>query len=538
MHGKTDDKQINGKSYKSFMSKKKIVLIIILGAMATLLIAAGCIYFHGVNKYQKCFLRGTRINGIDCSDLEPSAVCAILDAQISDYVLEVSGRNPENPEEVAILGVITPNDVGLCRKDTLTLVNGILEKQNPYAWYEQFWKKGEEHVFEQEISFETERLVSFVSGWEACIGTRAIDPKDACVSEYVAEENAYHVIPETRGSRMDSAKAIPAIEKALYTMEKQVDIEDTGCYNSAKIKSDDVNLNEVVGQVNSWLGADVHYNWYGTELTIDGELLKDWVSIQDGQPVLDEEAVKAFVEESKKAYDPVGKTYVFHTTLGADLKLKCKSGWITDSEKESEELIGLIKQGTVTDRQPVCTTKSFDFFEDAAGNSYAEVDLSNQHMYFYYQGELFLETDFVSGDVQTGHATPEGIFAVTYKQKDRILRGPGYESFVHYWMPFYGGYGLHDAMWRKVFGGTIFMENGSHGCVNLPLKNAEKIYDCVEAGFPVVCYYYPQGKNPKENQALAASADAEASGEPSQAAGEGQPEGEPLVEENDIHGQW
>lgn len=527
------------------MSKKKILLIIVSAAVATLCIAAGIVYFNGVSRYKTHFLRGTRINGIDCSDLEPGEVCAILDAQISDYVLEVSGRNPANPEETAVLGTITPGDVGLCRKDTAVYVNDVFEKQNPYAWYQCYWKEGAEYSFEQEIVFEQERLVSFMSGWEACIGTTAVDPQDAHVSEYVAEENAYHVVPETIGSRMDGAKAIPAIEKALYTMEKQVDIEATGCYNSAKIKADDVNLNRVVDQVNSWLGSSIHYNWYGTELTVDAELLKDWVSLKDGQPVLDEEAVREYVEAAKKSYDPIGKTYVFHTSLGADLKLKCKSGWITDPEKETEELIALIKEGAVTDREPISTTKQFSFFDSGVGNSYAEVDLSNQHMYFYDQGELLLETDFVSGDVATGHATPEGIFAVTYKQKDRILRGPGYESFVHYWMPFYGGYGMHDATWRKVFGGSIFLENGSHGCVNLPLKNAEKIYDCVEAGFPVICYYYPQGKNPKENEALAAAGEAQAARENANGPAQGTsnengeaPEGEQLTEDNEIHGQW
>ena len=46
-------------------------------------------------------------------------------------------------------------------------------------------------------------------------------------------------------------------------------------------------------------------------------------------------------------------------------------------------------------------------------------------------------------------------------------------------MPYNGGEGLHDATWRSSFGGTIYKNSGSHGCVNLPLKTAEQVYGIV-----------------------------------------------------------
>ena len=56
-------------------------------------------------------------------------------------------------------------------------------------------------------------------------------------------------------------------------------------------------------------------------------------------------------------------------------------------------------------------------------------------------------------------------------------------------MPFNGGIGLHDANWRKTFGGTIYKTNGSHGCVNLPPAVAKTIYENISAGDPVLCYH-------------------------------------------------
>ncbi len=48
-----------------------------------------------------------------------------------------------------------------------------------------------------------------------------------------------------------------------------------------------------------------------------------------------------------------------------------------------------------------------------------------------------------------------------------------------------GYYGIHDASWRKKFGGKIYQTNGSHGCVNVPTSSAEKLFSMVEVGTPV-----------------------------------------------------
>ncbi len=84
--------------------------------------------------------------------------------------------------------------------------------------------------------------------------------------------------------------------------------------------------------------------------------------------------------------------------------------------------------------------------------------------------------------------TPEGIYAMTYKTRNAILRGRGYATHVNYWMPFNKGIGLHDATWRSKFGGEIYARSGSHGCVNLPLEAAKSIYEYVGKGFPVICH--------------------------------------------------
>ena len=56
-------------------------------------------------------------------------------------------------------------------------------------------------------------------------------------------------------------------------------------------------------------------------------------------------------------------------------------------------------------------------------------------------------------------------------------------------LPFNGDVGIHDASWRTEYGGDIYLTNGSHGCVNTPYTEAEKVFNAIEIGDPVIVYY-------------------------------------------------
>ena len=102
-----------------------------------------------------------------------------------------------------------------------------------------------------------------------------------------------------------------------------------------------------------------------------------------------------------------------------------------------------------------------------------------------------MESDFVSGNMAGGDVTPEGIYALTYKERDAVLTGEDYETPVSYWMPFNRNVGFHDAVWRDDFGGDLYLTGGSHGCINLPYAAAKKLYSLVEKGMAVICYTLP-----------------------------------------------
>ena len=110
-------------------------------------------------------------------------------------------------------------------------------------------------------------------------------------------------------------------------------------------------------------------------------------------------------------------------------------------------------------------------------NTYIEVDISDQMLYFYQDNILTLTSPVVSGMSNT--PTRNGYFYIYHKETDTVLIGinDDYEQPVKFWMPFDGGIGFHDASYRDVFGGNIYLINGSHGCVNLPYEVAAYLYE-------------------------------------------------------------
>lgn len=120
-------------------------------------------------------------------------------------------------------------------------------------------------------------------------------------------------------------------------------------------------------------------------------------------------------------------------------------------------------------------------------DSYIEVDISDQNIKYHTNEEIILDSNIVTG-MQNVSDTRIGMFEIYSKQTSRYLTGPGYRSYVDYWMPFDGGIGLHDASWRDEFGGEIYINSGSHGCVNLPFEIAKKIYDNSEIGTKVLVH--------------------------------------------------
>ena len=133
-------------------------------------------------------------------------------------------------------------------------------------------------------------------------------------------------------------------------------------------------------------------------------------------------------------------------------------------------------------------------------NEFIEIDESSQLLRLIVSSKRVMEAPTVTG-LPGEKQTSTGCYEMYDKARSVVLRGRGYEAYVDYWMPFNEEEGLHDAEyhtcatggnhgWRshKDFGGTTYITNGSHGCVNLYNETAKYIYDNVPVGTKVIVH--------------------------------------------------
>ena len=185
-----------------------------------------------------------------------------------------------------------------------------------------------------------------------------------------------------------------------------------------------------------------------------------------------------------------GLAHTFKTSLGATINLNAGGdyGWCIDKEETTQALLQAIEDETQGNLDPVYLYTANDRSANDIGNTYVEVCISQQKMWCYKDGVLVTETPVTTGNHATGYDTPAGsVWAVDAKKSDCDFKL--YPSHVMFWLPFNGDVGIHDASWRTEYGGDIYLTNGSHGCVNTPYTEAEKVFNAIEIGDPVIVYY-------------------------------------------------
>ena len=154
---------------------------------------------------------------------------------------------------------------------------------------------------------------------------------------------------------------------------------------------------------------------------------------------------------------------------------------------ESERLAIEAKAKAEADAKKVAELAEFAKNQPSISFRHIVIDISDQTMY-RLEGETVLDsTDVVTGMLY--YETPPGTYAIYQKKRNTYLNSPfpgiSYSVFVNYWMPFYSGYGIHDAPWRSAFGGDIYTYNGSHGCANTPPAYAALLWDWADVGTTV-----------------------------------------------------
>ncbi len=464
--------------------------------MVTVLAAAGAAggyYISKSRQYETVFFPHTVINGIDVSHKTAEEVKALIAAGIEEYQLSIRLRGNDTE-------TISPEEI-----DLHSVFDGSLEEyldaQEPMRWW-QHRSKQTEYEISAMIVFDEEKLQKKLDSLVCFSEEYAREPKDAYISEYQSGQG-YVVIPEEQGNLLDREMATAAIEEAIHNLRTEVSLEDAGAYVEPEVTAEDEELNALAARLNQYVGVTVTYRFGDKQEIVDGDLISQWISVGEDQNVyLSAEQVEAYVKQLASQYDTAYKKKSFKTSYGKTVTVSpAIYGWRINRGKEAEALYDIIQSGESQTREPIYSQTANSRGVNDYGDTYVEINLTAQHLFFYKDGKLIVESDFVSGSHAKGYDTPAGAYPLTYKERNATLRGENYETPVSYWMPFNGNIGMHDADWRSSFGGQIYMTNGSHGCINLPPAAAKKIYENIFAGAPVICYHLEGTETGKSSKA-------------------------------------
>ncbi len=474
----TDEKTEKEPETMMTARRKEMIGIAAACGAAALLFGTASFYIVKAQYYGEHFFPNTTVNGVLVEGCTPKEAAIQVASGLSDYELTLICRNGTER--------IRGSEIGLHAEFTDDLKE-IIRKQNPYAWGKGIIRP-EEFTIPTVTCFDEIRFDNALDGLSCLTGDQVEEPEDARISDYIPGVG-YEIIPENQGRKLDRSRVRQAVSDAVLAMETEIDLEQSGCYLSPRVLSDDPQLEKRCSQLNRLVQTEVTYQFGDKQEILDGTITHQWIREgEDGSLILDSEMAAGYVSGLASKYDTAYTTRYFQTSYGPVISVSGSYGWRINQKEETARLMQILEEGNSQSREPVYFQKAASHSGNDYGTTYAEVNLTAQHMFFYQGGKKVLESDFVSGNVRKNHTTPPGIFGLTYKQKDAVLKGEGYASPVDFWMPFNGGIGFHDATWRSSFGGSIYKTNGSHGCINMPYAKARELYSLVYTNVPVICY--------------------------------------------------
>lgn len=452
---------------------------IVIGFIIVLLLLTAAAYFIGVNYFSDHFLPGTRVNGFNCSYMTSDEAESLIAAQVNAYVLTLETRG--NGQES-----ITAEQMGLIYEPDDTMKT-LIRNQDRFRWFLAFSQQ-EAYEMKAPVKYDEEKFESALAGLRCMQEENSQAPVDACIQE---TDTGFEIVPEDEGAQLKKEQVREQVAEAVSSGQTVLNLEEKDCYKKPAIYSNDETLIKDCEQMNKLTDIIITYDFADRTETVDRSVIKDWlVKDENGDYTLDKTKVAAYVNDLGYKYDTFGCTRNFRTYDGREITITGGDyGWAIDQTAETEALIQAIQSGETQVREPVYAYEGWSRDTNDIGYTYVEIDLTNQWMVFYKDGNPIVSTPVVTGNPNiAGMETPTGCFAIDAMKSPSVLTGEDYAAEVTFWMPFCGNVGIHDATWRTEFGNNLYMLEGSHGCVNTPYDQAEIIYQNIGIGAPVVVY--------------------------------------------------
>lgn len=439
---------------------KKILKII--------LIIIGIIYVIGVLYFSFFTFPKTMINGENEGLVKKTD---LNNTDYSDYSLEIVGKDEKNdiifPEEIDF-EVVSDSKIDL--------------NQNAFLWIFNIFSK-HEYKIDNQISYSEEKLKDRLKNSD--LNKDIVKTENAKV-ELVDGE--YKIIPEVEGNELEQEKLEKSVINAFNFKKSELKLDEE--YKIPKIKKDSKKLKEELELKNKLNKAKLTFDFDDRKEELAGEDLIALYDVDGEKFTVNKDKVTEYVMYLGGKYDTFGQDKKFVATGKGEITVNGGIyGWQIDVAETTNLITEKLEAGEGGTIEPVYKLKGLSRKTDDIGNTYVEIDLTRQHLWYYQDGKEVISTGIISGLPQEGRETPTGVFKIWSRETNRDLEGEDYSSPVKYWLPInWTGVGLHDASWQESFGGDLYKTLGSRGCINMPLEEVKKLYEMVKIDTPVVVY--------------------------------------------------
>lgn len=455
------------------MKKKRWLLLPLL---AVLVVVA--YYSYEVLHFQKTFVNKTTIGNVDVSQLSKSEAKVKLTKNVEDEFFTITDKEKEWKK-------IPTKELGLSY-DMDKTVDNALSQQNPLLWFTSFFKTQTHSLVANSINSQS--LDASITKLEKDMtesNKKRTKTENASIQ---SKDGAFVIVPEVIGDTLDVKKASAELKKDILAGKNSFDLSKHT--QKPTILASDASLKKKLDAVKDIAEIDASYSIGGEEVVIPKEELASWVMFKDGEVTLNDDLVREYVTKLGDKYNTSTNPTNFKSTKRGEVSVPSGAySWTIATDSEVEQLKEVVLQGESFSGRVPAFVGSGTPAAPMVGNTYIEVDIQAQHMWYYKDGKVALETPVITGKPST--PTPPGMFYVWNKVRDTVLTGGEIPSPVDFWMPIdWTGVGIHDSDWQAPgsYGGTSYKTVGSHGCINTPPSVCKELFNMIDVGVPVVIF--------------------------------------------------
>ncbi|MBU3189578.1 L,D-transpeptidase/peptidoglycan binding protein [Clostridium bowmanii] len=456
------------------ITHNKIIKVSIISFSVLLILYLGMSIYFSTHFYSNYVFNGINAFGKTVEQLDKEIL-----SKSETYTLELTERNGIK-EQIKAADIVLKYNA----KDKIQVLK---DRQNSFAWIHVFFNHKQSEIYGM-VTYDEKLLKEHFNELSCFDSKKVIEPENA---KFKYSDTGYVIVKEVMGNKVNTASLYANIVSAILKGETTVNLEAENYYINSKYTSSSKEVINTKILLDKYIASKITYTFTGGTEVLDGKLINNWIRINKNLEIsFDEIKIKNYLAKTDDNYDTYGRDRDFLTSLGTRVKVSGGTyGWLVDRRGEVTDLIATIKKGQTIKKEPryIQTAASHNINNDI-GKTYVEINITEQHLWFYKNGKLIVQGDVVTGNPNRNLATPAGVYSIQYKQRNATLKGEGYSTPVNVFMPFNGNIGIHDAGWKEEFGGSIYLTNGSHGCVNSPPSLAQTIFDNIDDSTPVVCY--------------------------------------------------